>query len=30
MSEEKKQSFTAQAGTKAEGEVPVVGVGMLG
>lgn len=30
MSEEKKQSFTAQAGAKAEGDVPVVGIGMLG
>lgn len=31
MSDEKQtQSFTAQAGAKAEGEVPVVNVGMLG
>ena len=30
MSDEQKQSFTAQAGSKVEGDVPVVGVGMLG
>jgi predicted dehydrogenase len=30
MGEESKQSFTTMAGTKAEGEAPVIGVGMLG
>ena len=30
MSDEQKQSFTAQAGAKVEGDVPVVSVGMLG